>query len=58
MEDKPFIMTNDRATADLLLSAGFSLLYQNDEYFFFENDPERIRNYSQDKFAFTNKLFM
>lgn len=58
MDDKPFIMTNDKNTADLLLSAGFELIMQSDEYYFFENDPDRIQNYSQDKFAFTNKLFM
>ncbi len=56
--DKPFIITNDKETADLLSSAGFILISQNDEYFIFENDPERIKHYSQDKFSFTNKLFI
>lgn len=58
MNDKPFIITNDKETAKLLESAGFVLISQNDEYYVFENDPDKIQHYSQDKFSFTNKLFI
>lgn len=58
MSDKPFIITNDEETANLLEKAGFTLISKNDEYYVFENDPDKIKHYSQDKFSFTNKLFI
>lgn len=58
MNDKPFVITNDKETAELLLKTGFVLISKNDEYYVFENDPEKIKHYSQEKFSFTNKLFI
>ena len=58
MSDKPFIITNDEETAELLKRSGFTLISQNDEYYVFENDPDRIKHYSQEKVSFTNKLFI
>ena len=49
MSDKPFIITNDEETAELLKRSGFTLISQNDEYYVFENDPDRIKHYSQEK---------
>ena len=58
MNDKPFIITNDKETAIQLANAGFVMVSQNDEYYVFENDPDRIQHYSKDKVCFTNRLFI
>ena len=58
MNDKPFIITNDKETAELLQKTGFVLISKNDEYYVFENDPEKVKPYSQEKLCFTNRLFI
>ena len=56
-----FIMTNDKETADKLVSAGFRLMSQNGNVYIFLNQPPNNFSFNEvdmKKMAYTNILSM
>ena len=61
MENKNFIMTTDKNTADKLVAEGFNLVtYRNGQYLFV-NCPQKmssVKNEIKNKVVFTNNMCM
>ena len=56
-QKKNFIMTSDKRVADKLVSAGFQLVSQNDNFYTFLNQPPKHFSFDdvdKTKIAYTN----
>lgn len=58
MENKNmnFIITNDKDTKEKFLNWGLTLVSKNESVYTFVNEPNKIMNFDNLKFSFTNKM--
>lgn len=58
MENKNFIMTNSRDTALLLKQMGLTCVQEQNEKWFFVNEPKALMFKDVKNIVYTNKLFI